>query len=782
MMWTKKNFRSLLTLALPYVITVILPVISVVCLVNVIRGNYQEKILSDKQKSIESAFERFLQKIDTIETLAYTIEQNDIVSRYAYAAFRGTEHSLLESMEVSDFLKSLMFNNNVETIYYYDAGDERIITPKAVFSDAKDYFKFTYQQSGYSQEESIDRLRNAAWGCAYSPVMAVSIDNKPTEIIEYRSSVPIKLVSKSQSQLILVMEVKDIFDDLYDILETGSEFYVYDSRGEKLFSSGTQYEVCENLSKSLELLDTEGGTEELYGMLCQTEDRFWTVKVYIPDLLGVDSSQILAPHIWLLVIVPVVVSIFLCMYFTYKNHMDILEILKLFKSQGKEAEEEWESIEEVGYKLIRKYADQIIRENNRFKERITNYEYSYKYEVLDKLIRNTYETTEDIARAVVNADLQIKEGKCAVLCIRYEGHYYRTPVSEDVTVKDFVKALLEEMMERQCELFDTSARETICVLSLVNGEDSAMILRDLISRLNVEIMYPYGIEASLGVGDVVDSIYQISESYIQAKEVIRYNETSGEKIFLYEELTQRKDVYYYPQEFDEKICNYMAVGKAEEAKQIIQKIYEENFQNSTRQPSAKAIGFMKKKLWENLLSLAAKYEISAPSCPWEGSPDNECAEEGYSDMEHLGKKYPGSEYLEKERQEAKEFFRVVCDLVDRITLEIGNKKKQEKSYSVSRIMEYVNENYCDSALSLKQISQTFGFHENYISNLFKNAYGENLSAVVEKLRIEKATDLIKNSNQKIEDIAIAVGYTSSASFRRAFKKITGVSPGEYRGI
>ena len=95
-------------------------------------------------------------------------------------------------------------------------------------------------------------------------------------------------------------------------------------------------------------------------------------------------------------------------------------------------------------------------------------------------------------------------------------------------------------------------------------------------------------------------------------------------------------------------------------------------------------------------------------------------------------------------------------------------------------MDYIQENYSDNALSLKQISLKFGFHETYISRLFKTEYGENLSGIIEKLRVEKACELIKNTDIKIGDIAEKVGYTSDLSFRRAFKKVTGMNPGEYR--
>lgn len=56
----KKRVRSILVLALPYILPVLLPLISIFCLGSMVVFNYHERIISDKQKSIESAFERFL--------------------------------------------------------------------------------------------------------------------------------------------------------------------------------------------------------------------------------------------------------------------------------------------------------------------------------------------------------------------------------------------------------------------------------------------------------------------------------------------------------------------------------------------------------------------------------------------------------------------------------------------------------------------------------------------------------------------------------------------------
>ena len=96
-------------------------------------------------------------------------------------------------------------------------------------------------------------------------------------------------------------------------------------------------------------------------------------------------------------------------------------------------------------------------------------------------------------------------------------------------------------------------------------------------------------------------------------------------------------------------------------------------------------------------------------------------------------------------------------------------------------MQYVNEHFTNNTISVKQIALDLGLHENYVSTLFRSEYGETLSGVIEKKRIEKACELLRNTNMKITNIAELVGYYSDVTFRRAFKKLMGLSPAEYRG-
>jgi len=745
-----KKFKFIVGLALPYVLTVVLPIISIFTLGSMVTTNYHNKIIADKQKNVELAFESFLQKMSDIETLSFMLAENQLVTSYAYGALRGAESTVIDTMEIRDLFRNFLINNDVTTIYLYDSKQNRIITPSAVYSNASDYFRYVYCQEGFTPQESVMRLNRLFWGYEYSTEMKVSIEGAVKEVIEYRVSTLLGVKGRGQPQLILVMNVKDIFSEMFDVAGEGGEFYVYDRSGRLMYASGSKYEGWieqEIVPQSLQLMGRSD--EEVYGMACSSDDELWNLEIYLPKLMsgGLDFETRQA---WVWLGIALAASIIFCTYFTFRNHREIQEILGLFTNR-KQEDEEKVYLSGSGYKVIKNYAGKFVDENNKFMESIPQLENSRKYEVFDKLLRNTYESQEEMWGELSGDAFNFPTGKCAVICIRYKGSSYRTYVSQNVTAKAFVKDKLNMVINQKYEIFDTSAKETVCVLA-VDDSDMNVSADEIISKLNVEVAYHYKIEIEIGVGGVVDSLYHIGQSYLQAKAVIRYNKHSDKKVHLYSELEQLKDVYYYPKEYDERIYNYVVIGRAEDAKEVLWKIYRENFEDYNRILCANAKEELRGRLVAVLAMFTEKYDISVEEV---------------------------QEELLKE-QDMMQCFQTASEAIDRIAKTIADRKKDVQQRSALKIMEYIEQNYCDNMLSLKQISQDLGLHENYISRLFRNEYGEYLSDVIEKMRIERACDLIKRTDMKISDIASDVGYSSDASFRRAFKRIVGMSPGEYR--
>jgi YesN/AraC family two-component response regulator len=94
-------------------------------------------------------------------------------------------------------------------------------------------------------------------------------------------------------------------------------------------------------------------------------------------------------------------------------------------------------------------------------------------------------------------------------------------------------------------------------------------------------------------------------------------------------------------------------------------------------------------------------------------------------------------------------------------------------------MAYIQQNYA-RAFSLKELSDSIGVSRSYLSRIFKLDTGISLWDYLNRLRIQKAKELLLLSNQSITAIAAEVGYEDVGYFARVFRQITGSSPRAFK--
>lgn len=93
--------------------------------------------------------------------------------------------------------------------------------------------------------------------------------------------------------------------------------------------------------------------------------------------------------------------------------------------------------------------------------------------------------------------------------------------------------------------------------------------------------------------------------------------------------------------------------------------------------------------------------------------------------------------------------------------------------------EYINDNY-KSDLNMAVVSNYVSMNYSLFSYSFKQYTGSNFVNYLKEIRIEKAKELLANSDYKILEISRMVGYDNEKHFMKIFKAMCGVSPGEYR--
>ncbi|MCM0583125.1 helix-turn-helix transcriptional regulator [Weissella diestrammenae] len=105
--------------------------------------------------------------------------------------------------------------------------------------------------------------------------------------------------------------------------------------------------------------------------------------------------------------------------------------------------------------------------------------------------------------------------------------------------------------------------------------------------------------------------------------------------------------------------------------------------------------------------------------------------------------------------------------------------KDRVTILAEKIHLYLEKNICRH-LTNQDISSHFHLHINYLARVSRQIYGKTPLEVLDDLRIEVAKEYLVKSNVLLKSISTIVGYESYISFSNHFKKVTGLSPRDFR--
>ncbi|WP_055105615.1 response regulator [Paenibacillus ihumii] len=119
----------------------------------------------------------------------------------------------------------------------------------------------------------------------------------------------------------------------------------------------------------------------------------------------------------------------------------------------------------------------------------------------------------------------------------------------------------------------------------------------------------------------------------------------------------------------------------------------------------------------------------------------------------------------------------------RKAFEISETLRQRENSQCSRLIREILSTMQDNLhenITLKDIAHKFSFSPNYLGHLFKEEVGRSFSEMLIQLRMEKACELLRNPTLKIYEVADQVGYRYIPYFSRQFKETYGMTPMEFR--
>lgn len=109
----------------------------------------------------------------------------------------------------------------------------------------------------------------------------------------------------------------------------------------------------------------------------------------------------------------------------------------------------------------------------------------------------------------------------------------------------------------------------------------------------------------------------------------------------------------------------------------------------------------------------------------------------------------------------------------------SNENSEIYTYYVKKAVDYINKNYHKS-ITLDDISKDLNINKCYFCSLFRSETGKTYSQYLNELRIEKSKKLIATKNLPLLHIALFVGFNNQNYFSMIFKKLTNMTPLEFR--
>lgn len=113
------------------------------------------------------------------------------------------------------------------------------------------------------------------------------------------------------------------------------------------------------------------------------------------------------------------------------------------------------------------------------------------------------------------------------------------------------------------------------------------------------------------------------------------------------------------------------------------------------------------------------------------------------------------------------------------TEETPRQKHPASRFYINEAVTFIENNY-QKDISIEEIANNCGLNRAYFGKIFKEKFGKSPQDFLMNFRMQKATELLANTELSIGEVGNAVGYANQLHFSRAFKNRYGVSPRQWR--
>ncbi|XID91759.1 helix-turn-helix domain-containing protein [Paenibacillaceae bacterium WGS1546] len=752
---------------LSYFISLLIPILLIGYIVYVNVDRLMSKDVSDRlQVNLRASVANIDVNLEMVRTTHNNLMINDIVQQYLKPHSLQTDQ---DKINVPSIIRTIAANRStlssfIDTVFLY--GDaEKVYTADGVVDFATFFGKF-YVFDHLPDASWKDRLKKDHIFEVLPPTDVRLSDGTRRTVIpevttQYVNGHLITSVTTIPARSILRALTSNSIYESTSYLVTDSDRRIMTRSGqlteEQIEEIGTRFES----EVGIDQLQTTIGGEKMVVTRLISPSFGWQYFSLTPvDAFNYESSGVLTMIVWICVAL-VVIGIVFSLIFSLRLYNPIRNIRSILQNEAHLPAPRDGTLPGGEFGEISQRIHELVEEKLDITERLQHIS-NDRVERYFRDLTNGSPWQDEDGSARIMADIGFTEGRylCCCFMFRFRDRFYHEIAESDrVMILEKLKVVLWGIMRKHvnCYMVECEHNLYVCMVNLRTENDRAGVdeaLRTIRLTFEYDMVY---CDLLIGIGNAYPEAAALAASYSEAITALDKMRSRPDSPIVDAAELNIGHVYYYSFLDETKIVNALKIGEPELLKKEIETIVDAN---RSRGVSFSHLGSLLSAVYQTGYRYLTERKLDVFRFATE--------------KQHrrlMQKSILPTEWQER-TEELYAFF-------ERIIEATAVKPERRSGNVVALISEYISLHYAKD-LHLEMIADEIGLSPKYVSKLFKETTGSSITDTISRTRMEKAKQLLLETDLKIGEIAELTGIHSRTTFLRVFKKYEGISPMDYR--
>ena len=710
-----------------------------------------EEVIQSNQSSLELVQQSLDIKIQEFINIPSLIEQNPSLTKSSLQNNPGNAISNIKEITSShNFINNIIINIRDSNYFYSSKGtfhteDLPVQT-----------FMSNLLQNGYSCATVISMI-NSVTTPTFWPVDSIS--NVPNELYLFSPvyNTEFQYESQNASRVSIILINRDAIHDLFRASQTNSEETILLLNSDKqlltFFSSNvsidTIWQICDYIRSSTDMSDilrlTINGVENIIFISQSAQTGLYYVR-FLPEHVAYQPIYQMRNISMAILAVVLVLSVFLIGFGIKRSYVPIRTLADWIQTKQPTMLNARNEL-----LLFKKVFDETFEQNSNMSELISHSKYGLIDHFLKDLICGNFSSEIDFTAACRRLNIDFTKKYYTVACVLVESN------SEEDSNIDF-NLVLDAIRNELPNYISIQIKDLLFVGKLIivinSDSDDLNTYKKVIVTIKQRLLDYADILTSIGMGSYYDSYEHVGKSYLESINALDYRLIYGKDCLITQEMCNiDKSELIYPTEDISLLASALLSKDVEAASEAIYRLNAYAKSPHCTLHSAKYICY---DAFSVLKKMPAFMNVGYSNA----SSDN-------LDITKL------TDY-----ENIDEFFTALQRIVQNAIC--TSKHISSDSDLGPQLVKYIEQHCFSYNFQISTIAEHFSISAPSMRKIYREYTGIGISDYVTNIKMEKAMQLLRETDTNVQEIVTAIGNTDASAFIRLFKKKTGMTPGQYR--